>query len=529
MRKLLTILILAPAFMLHAREINYKKVNAQARKEYRQPVRPGTNGINPFWNGFANKFIFAPVFDFAERSDARAYLFRLTAENGNVWEMKAKSPKADLAPVWDKIPGGTQVTLNVFPIDKGGVNTADTLGHRTFLRDFPFQGPYNTPARPYREAALKGMLYLHHMKPIQHWREHQEPDMTYRLNTYACKIMGSTIRNECLVAHFFPQEREAALQAARNVAAYLRSISQPANAHLAFFPPTYVNGVLVNASITKQEGEDATMCMEALTVAGGLLDLYNETGDRQYYDWAIGIASTYKKLQRPDGSMPIKLVLSTGQPVNDRSAMLHPLLSFLQRLHDEYGIEDFEEMRHKGERWMHEVAVRNFDMTGQFEDVSVLNIQPYQNLTNCTAAPYADYLYRQHAPTKEDLQDASDLMRMSEDQFVFWEMHADADGISRHVLPCVFEQYKYRQSVDASACNVAGGYIAGYLQTGDELMLAKAVALTNSITIAQDALSGFIPTIWERRRSMNSDGMWINCAVHSICHLLRMDEALARR
>ena len=524
MKHILFILLLAQSMLLQARDINYKRVNAQARKEYRKPIRPGTNGINAFWNEFANKFIFAPAFDFPERSLARAYLFIIYDADGHKWEMKSSSPKADLAPIWDKIPGGTQVTLDVFPILQSGTDTADTLGHRTFLRDFPFQGPYNTPARSYREAAMKGMLYLHHMKPIKHWRDNKEPDMTYRLNTYACKIMGSTIVNECLVARFFPQEREAALQAARNVAAYLRSVSQPKDAPLAYFPPTYINGVLVNASITKQEGEDATMCMEALTVANGLLDLYNETKEREYYDWAIGIANTYKRLQRPDGSMPIKLVFSTGEPVNDRSAMLHPLLSFLQRLHDEYGIDTYEEMRHKGERWMHEVAIRHFDMTGQFEDVSVLNIKPFQNLTNCTAAPYADYIYRKPAPTKEDLQDASDLMRMSEDQFVFWEMRPDADGIRRHILPCVFEQYKYRQSVDASACNVAGGYLAGYLQTGDELMLAKAIALTNSITISQDARSGFIPTIWERRESFGEGSMWINCAVHSIRHLLRMSE-----
>ena len=30
--------------------INYKKVNAQAQKEYARPLRPRTNGINPFWN-----------------------------------------------------------------------------------------------------------------------------------------------------------------------------------------------------------------------------------------------------------------------------------------------------------------------------------------------------------------------------------------------------------------------------------------------------------------------------------------------
>ncbi|MCR4921923.1 MAG: LOB domain containing-protein [Bacteroidaceae bacterium] len=526
MKQLVITLLLAQALTIQAREVNYKRVNAQARKEYREPVRPGTNGINPFWNEFAKKFIFAPAFDFPERPLARAYLFILSDTDGKKWEMKARSPKADLSPIWEQIPGGTQLTLNVFPITKSGIETTDTLGHRTFLRDFPFCGPYNMKARPYKEAALKGMLYLHRTKIMQHWLENQTPDMSYRLNTYACKILGSSISNECLVAHYFPDEREAALRIARNIAAFLQSVSQPKDGPLACFPPTYYNGVLVNASITKQEGEDATMCMEALTVANALLDLYNETNDRQYYDWAMGITDTYRRLQRPDGSMPIKLVYSTAAPVNNRNAMLHPLLKYLRRLHNEYGIDAYEDMRQKGEKWMHNVAIRSFDMTGQFEDVSVMNLKPYQNLTNCTAAPYADYLYGKPSPTKDDLQDARDLMRLSEDQFVFWDMKPEADGIRKHATPCVFEQYKYQMSVDASACNVAGGFIACYMATGDEVALAKAVALTNAMTLVQDARSGYIPTLWQRSKSLSADSMWMNCAIHTINHLLRMSRVM---
>ena len=185
-------------------------------------------------------------------------------------------------------------------------------------------------------------------------------------------------------------------------------------------------------------------------------------------------------------------------------------------------------MRQKGEEWMHDVAIRSFDMTGQFEDVSVINIKPYQNLTNCTAAPYADYLYGNPSPTKADLQDARDLMQLSEVQFVFLDMRTEADGIRQHATPCVFEQYKYQMSVDASACNVAGGFISCYLATGDELALAKAMALTNAITQVQDARSGYIPTLWKRSRSVSTDSMWLNCALHSIRHLLRMSEALEK-
>ena len=522
----LMVLMLLPATAASP-TINYKKVNAQALREYRQPLRPGTNGINPFWNGFAKKFIFAPAFDFSETAGARQYLFEISDAGGHQWTMKAKSPKASLALVWEKIPGGTDVTLKVWALGQDGQKMGQPVGERSFLRDFPFQGPYNQPARPYKEAALKAMLYIHRLKTIRHWADHQEPNMDYRHNTYACKIMGATIRNECLVAKYFPEEREVALQMARNVAAFLKSISQPEGTPLAYFPPTYYKGLIASA---RQENQGTTMCMEAFSVGQGLLDLYDVTKDHQYYDWALAIADTYQKLQRPDGSLPIKLVIATGEPVNQSRAMLYPLMCLLSRLHAEYGIGRYEAMRRKGEQWMHNVAIRDFNMTSQFEDGSVLNLQPYENMTNCTAAPYADYLYSRSESTAADLQDAEDLMRLSEDQFTFWDMKPQPNGLHRHHTPCVYEQYKYQMSVDNSACNVAAGFLSKYERMGDQLALAKALALTNSLTIVQNVCTGQIPTTWEQRTNVDASlSFWLNCQLSSVNQLLRMDEALRGR
>ena len=504
--------------------VNYKKVNAQAQKEYARPLRPGTNGINPFWNGYATKFIYAPAFDFPEKTGAKEYLFLLSDDEGHQWQMKARSPKADLGPIWGKIPGGTDITLKVLPCSAEGKPEAVPVGERKFLRDFPFRGPYNHPACSYREAAMKAMIFVHRLKNIQHWKDHQEPNMGYHHNTYACKIMGATIRNECMVARYFPEERETALRMARNVAAFLKTISQPEGTPLAYFPPTYYKDLIASS---REENQNTTMSMEAISMAWGLLDLYNETQDRQYYDWALKIADTYQRLQRPDGSLPIKLVITTGEAVNKSNAMLYPLICYLQRLHDEYGVTKYEAMRHKAKKWMHEVAIRNFNMTGQFEDVTVLNLKPYENLTNCTAAPYADYLYCSSESNADDLRDADDLMRLSEDQFTYWDQKPLADGIHQHITPCVYEQYRYQMSVDNSACNVAGGFLAKYERCGDQLALAKAIALTNSITLVQNANTGQIPTTWVHYTDVNKGAsFWLNCTVSSINMLLRMDEAL---
>ena len=44
----------------------YEALNAQAKKEYRIPIRPCSEEGNPCWNVFAKKFIYAPAFSFPE-------------------------------------------------------------------------------------------------------------------------------------------------------------------------------------------------------------------------------------------------------------------------------------------------------------------------------------------------------------------------------------------------------------------------------------------------------------------------------
>ena len=304
----------------------------------------------------------------------------------------------------------------------------------------------------------------------------------------------------------------------------LVSQSRPEDAPLAFFPPTYYKGDLQKSD----ENNGKTMAMEAAKGPGpAFLDLYDLTGDKAWFDRAVAIARTYKKIQRPDGSFPIKMDFMTGEAVNETGAMLHPLLNFLRRLQKQYGIEEFKQMQEAGEKWMMAVPLKTFDMTGQFEDVSVMKLKPYENLTNCTAAPYADYLYCSSESNADDLRDADDLMRLSEDQFTYWDQKPLADGIHQHITPCVYEQYRYQMSVDNSACNVAGGFLAKYERCGDQLALAKAIALTNSITLVQNANTGQIPTTWVHYTDVNKGAsFWLNCTVSSINMLLRMDEAL---
>jgi len=101
---------------------------------------------------------------------------------------------------------------------------------------------------------------------------------------------------------------------------------------------------------------------------------------------------------------------------------------------------------------------------------------------------------------------------------------ADIFGRYAVVVPV---QYKYQMSVDNSAANVAAAFLAKHQRTGDRLALAKAIALTNTITLVQNANNGLIPTTWENRRNVAAPmSFWLNCSVSSTLILLRMSDAI---
>lgn len=492
-----------------------KRLNSQAEKEYLQPIRPGYEGRNPFWNKFSKKFIYAPAFDFAEIEGAVKYRFTATQE-GFEKSFEDKSPKSALSPIWSDIPIG-DTRLKVIALDEKGEEIG-VAGEREFFRDYPFSAPYKGQVRPYEEAAKMALLYDDGIPQIQAWKESIEPDMTYKHNTYADKIISATIRNECLVARLFPEKKDNALKIARNAAQFLIDQSRPQGDPLAFFPPTYYKDQIASA---RNQGK--IMTMDPIFAGDAFLDLFDATGDELYKDRAVKIANTYKAIQREDGSYPIKMEYETGEPVNNSSAMLTPLLLFLRRLERDYDVKGFEETLAKGEKWMKENALETFDFTGQFEDTGV-DVEPYENLTNCTAATYASYLLLYG--TEEDINDARDLIRFSEDQFVHWTSCPDANGIHQVQVPCVHEQYKYETPVDGSSCNVANAFFDLYEKTGDALAFAKAKALLDGLTIVQNPGSGYTPTTLDYRdtkRDMKRS-FWINCSSATIRTWMRMVE-----
>ena len=544
-----------------APKLNYKQLNKRALKEYRTPVRPYVPGQSPCWNHWAKDFKFAPVFDFAPVQGAVKYRYTvyqdpaesyfwtvpmqqraddkfpahhptditagffesldINAPGALSWSFVASGPNEALTPIWENIPAGNSC-LVVEALDADG-KVISEAGRRLFIRDFAFSGPYPAPPRPYKESAIRGAWYVHTMPGVQYWKDHSEPDMSYKHNTYACKVIGSTVRMEVLLARLAPQAAEECMAVATNAARFLMAQSQKEGTPLAYFPPTYYKGQIASAAA---ENQGNTMMMEASMAAQAFLDMYDYTGDKAYWDQAIGIADTYKRIQCPDGSYPVKVSFSTGEAAAPGKAMLHHLLFFLQRLHNQYGIDDYMECMAKGEKWMHENPVREFDMHGQFEDVSVLGWKPYQNLTNATSGPYASYLLRKDNVSAEDMKDVEDILKLCEDQFVHWDALPNRKGFRQIPTPGVYEQYQYRVPIDCSNCNVANAWLDLYELNGDPLAYAKAKALVDAIVIVQNACNGRIETTWDMRpfKGDLNRAFWVNCSLSSVQTILRMAE-----
>ncbi|MCK5465098.1 MAG: hypothetical protein KAI95_18855, partial [Bacteroidales bacterium] len=150
-----------------------------ALKETRLTVHPGIPGRVPFWNTHAERFIYAPAFDFPETESADNYRFTILREGGpDTLSFIADKPWAPLSPVWDKIETGP-IRLMVEALNDG--NVIGRAGEIEFYRASPYRGPYHAKRRDYSESAEKLFRYLYQAPYIQYWEKHGRPDPDYGL------------------------------------------------------------------------------------------------------------------------------------------------------------------------------------------------------------------------------------------------------------------------------------------------------------------------------------------------------------
>ena len=504
-------------------ELNYDELNARAAEEYLQPVHPGVRGQIPFWNKYAFKFMYAPAFDFDDVEAASAYTYTATA-GGREYSFSSDSPRAALSEIWKVLPAG-EVELAVQAQNAAGENIGEPQ-KRSFIKDNPFCGPYEDAPTDCHTAAVRAAEAIHYSPIGQNWLKSPEPNLDYPFNSYACKIWSATVQVECFVAKENPAARDTAIAIARAAADCLMRHAQPDGAPLAYFPPTYYRSPSGYGGMEGivNDNYHLTMFVEAVCAAKALLDLYDTCGDKKYFDFACNIASTYRKLQAEDGSWPIKVNYTTGEPVMDAPCMPTTILQLAQRLKQQYGVSGYEDMVAKSEQWLWDNTASTFNFNGQFEDVEVDDKAPFQNLTNCTAVDCIDYFMGKEKPSQKEVETCVQMARFAEDQFTLWnspinERQSDVEGYEPLYRPFVYEQFEFQCPIDHSTAGVAMAWMRVYQATGDVLAFAKAKTLVNTILLSQDPDNGIIPTVLYDKGHY---GIWVNCSWQSITALERM-------
>ena len=520
---------------------------AAVAADLERPVRPGGVDGRPFWNvnGRGMRYIYPPAFDFAVVPGAAKYRFTVIDDVLNEHVFESDHPFADLSPVWKEIPVGyVRVQVDVLAADGRVVGNA---GVRRFWRAAPYE-PGAYAGRPWSYSACVRRYYpvLFNHGNSQHFLKHGTPDgVTDLFNIYPSKMNSALVRGMVRYSRMDGEHAADALKIAKAAADFMISISQPADAPLANFPPTYraMEGQKTNFANRRFAGQVMLVYPAAMGVA--YLELHEACGDVRYLDAAIGIARTYERLQRPEGTWYVKMHESDGSPVvgeaDARPILLIPtrVCDFMDRLATATGDARWREVERKAFSYIENGPLKTWDWSAQFEDTPPT--EGYRNPASVEAMGVARYILRRFPQDAARRNQARELMRWVEDQFVFWRKPCRADG--RSVLsgpergfrpwvrpddpegrpfsewidvPGVTEKYTWSVMENSLAVRMMSLYLDFYRLEKDELCLAKAKTLGDSVVrVQQMGGDGEIASEWFASYAVGTrcPHIWMNCSV----------------
>ena len=395
-------------------------------------------------------------------------------------------------------------------------------------------GTYPPAARSYSEAAKMAYDYMTKLPAMTVLVETGKPNQKYQHNAYVSKTHAAHIEAMLDWMKFDPTNRDKAMRFAKASAEFLLTELEPRDAPLAWWPPTYgrkplefdpkTDGPYRKPAMVGNEPEGAVkyrgevMLLYPADVGSAFVDYYLATKDMRFLEAAKGIAATYLKTRRADGSWPLKMKLATGEPIGENALVPNRLLAFLEKLHGATRDPQWRAAADGCFAWLEAHPLTDWNWDGQFEDIRPE--KPYQNPTKHNAIETMLYILQRFPNDKARLATCRRILEFCEKRFVVWKAPANKPNWP---APSVLEQYSCFTPIDASAAKMIRGYVAMYRAEGRAEDLEKARALANSITRVQRP-SGRIPTFWENL-DCRDPGLsierydWLNCmaaAAHAL-------------
>jgi len=399
---------------------------------------------------------------------------------------------------------------------------------------------YQPPSRPFREAALKAFDYIMNLPDMTCLLETGKPYRLYQHNSYVSKTHAAHICYMIALSKEEPSYRSKALDMAAASAEYLLSELEPENACLAFWPPTYIrkpldfypetDGPLVKMSMIGNEPEAAVkyrgevMLLYPANVGIAFIEYYKETGDQRFLDAASGIAGTYLKIRRDDGSWPLKMRMATAEVVGNNILVPNRVLYLFKGLADVTGDIEWRKAEYETFEWIERNSLSDWNWDGQFEDIEPA--AKYKNPTKDNALDIMMYMMERFPSDRKRMAECRKILEFCEKRFVVWETPSNRPNWPS---PSVLEQYSCFTPIDASAALLIRSYLVAYAQFRKKIYKDKAIALAGTITRMQQD-NGRIPTFWGglSTGSLISTPRydWLNCMESSAYTLLSLSKVM---
>ncbi len=499
------------------------KFALQALEEYNsdaKTVRRGGCG-KPFWNIHSSQFTFVPELLFPIIPGAKEYVYTAVDSKGKIHSFTSESSSSALTPIWkDMAPG--MVELKVEAINKFD-GQKYLAGARTFCKMEPFPGREDLPARTcsYKDCAIKAFRFVFNDETNRYWLEKGMPKPDYYHNVYPSKTYSSVIKAMISYAELEPENAEDALKIATNIADYLISITYDKDSPLAGLPPTYSfkdidEELATSIAPSAAKRRDMLMMIYPASVGSAYLELEKATGNKKYFDAAMLIANYYKENVLDNGSWYLMVSEKTGKPEAQNCCGEFEIVDFLSRVYTRTEDKCWQELEKNYFSYIEKTRLDSYNWEGQFEDTRLA--ANYNNLNHFAAGRMATYFANNYKDDAEKMEEAAQLTRYIEDQFVVWGEFApwrNYNTPGEHwYSPAGLEQYEWYVPIDGSTASIAKVFLAMYNATKDELYLEKAYALGDSITRMQNPETGIIPTHWfDTNCSTEIRLFWMNCHI----------------